>query len=274
MKKSIIITLVLFVNIYYSQTNRFIYELEIFRDGDKEKTNMILDINKNSVKFYDFVFYEKDSISKTTGVKRQTNSEIEQLITRKSNSFDNKLFLSKGYDYFVISSKDKMDWKLEKETKKMQNFTLQKATTTFGGREWTAWFCKEIPFQEGPYKFRGLSGLIFEIYDTENIFHYTLIESRNLPETYDTTDFLETHYGKKPIAVNLKKYHDMRLDYYHNVVQDLTEFAEKGGQIASSSDKTLNTKAEILAEKRAIQKSIKNYYLPIERDKAIPYPAD
>ncbi len=49
--------------------------------------------------------------------------------------------------------------------KKVQNYTLQKATTGFGGRNWTAWFCKDIPFNEGPFKFRGLPGLIFEIQD-------------------------------------------------------------------------------------------------------------
>ena len=71
---------------------------------------------------------------------------------------------------------------------KVDNYTLQKASTNFGGRNWTAWFNSEIPFQEG-YKFTGLSGLIFEIYDSENIFHYSLIKSLNLPETFDTNNF-------------------------------------------------------------------------------------
>ena len=101
-----------------------------------------------------------------------------------------------------------------------------------------------------------------------------LIENKNIPQNFDTTDFLETHYGRKPIEVSLKKYQDLRLVYYHNIVQDLSDFVEKGGQIASvSDDKSLNNKAEILAEKKTIQQSIKDYYLPIERDKAIPYPA-
>jgi GLPGLI family protein len=43
----------------------------------------------------------------------------------------------------------------------------ENATTKFGGRNWTAWFCEQIPFQEGPYKFRGLPALIFEISDNE-----------------------------------------------------------------------------------------------------------
>jgi GLPGLI family protein len=47
---------------------------------------------------------------------------------------------------------------------------LQKATN-FGGRLWIiAWFNLEIPINEGPYKFRGLSGLIFEIGDSQTQF--------------------------------------------------------------------------------------------------------
>lgn len=272
MKKTIFLSFVLCVNIYYSQTHRFIYELTIHKIQDTVKVNMALDINKDQIKFYDLEFVKGDSLRKS-GKNHQYFSDADQNLIRKINSYENNMYYSKGYDFFVISSKDKMDWKLEKEVKKVKNYTLQKATTKFGGRDWIAWFCKEIPFQEGPYKFRGLSGLIFEIYDTENVFHYTFIENKNIPETYNTTDFLETHYGKKPIKVSLKKYQDMRLVYYHNIVQDLNNFVEKGGQIASvSEDKSLNNKEEILAEKKAIQQSIKDYYLPIERDKAIPYP--
>ncbi len=62
-------------------------------------------------------------------------------------------------------------WVLQKETKKIGNFSCQKATTTFRGRNYIAWFAKEIPVPFGPWKFKNLPGLILEIYDTENVFH-------------------------------------------------------------------------------------------------------
>lgn len=254
-----------------SQNHRFIYKLKINKKDDIVKTNMALDISESAVKFYDFGFVKRDSIRKT-GKNSQYFSESDQLLLRKPNSFENKMYFSHGYDYFVIKSNDKIDWKLENETKKVQEYTLQKATTNFGGRKWTAWFSPEIPFQEGPYKFRGLSGLIFEIYDSENIFHYTLVKSINLQEAFDTTDFLETHYGKKPIAVSLKQYNKIKLDSYNNVIEELSNFIRKGGSIASDDD--LSTPEQIRERKKSIQKSIKEYYLPIEKDKAIPYPND
>lgn len=272
MKKTLVLLFYFTFAITLAQTNRFIYELEIIKKEDVVKVLMALDITKDHVKFYDYEFIKEDSIRKKTGKNLQYFSDSDQSLMRKTNSFNNNSYFSSGYDYFLIPSQDKIQWKIEKEKKIIQNYALQKATTDFGGRKWTAWFDNEIPFQEGPYKFRGLPGLIFEIYDSENIFHYTLIKSANISETYDTSNFLETHYGKKPITVTLKQYHKTKLVYYDNIIQDLNKFRENGGSIASENE--INSKEDIINQKKDIQRSIKNYYLPIEKDKAISYPEE
>lgn len=270
MKKTLLFLSIFYIGISFAQTHRFFYELTIRKPTDTTTINMVLDIDKNMTKFYDDEFLKIDSINKSTNDKMQTNSESDQLIIRKTGSSENKQFLTHTYDYFVVKSNDKINWKLNNETKKIEDITLQKASTNFGGRNWTAWFDSKIPFQEGPYKFNGLSGLIYEIYDSENIFHYSLVKNKNLPETYSTTDFLETHYGKKPIPVSLKQYQKVKLDYYTNIVEVLNEFAKKGGTIASDHD--LSSPEEIEKRRKSLQQSIKKYYLPIEKDKAIPYP--
>ena len=117
-----------------------------------------------------------------------------------------------------------------------------------------------------------MSGLIFEIYDSEDLFHYTLVKSKNLPKTFETNNFLETHYGKKSIPITLKQYQKVKLDYYNNIIEDLDKFRENGGSIAS--EKEINSKEDIIKQKKEMQMGIKNYYLPIEKDKAIPYPKD
>lgn len=270
--KAILLTLSLFLNIVTAQTHRFFYELTIRKPYDTLKLNMILDIDKNQTKFYDEEFIKVDSINKSSKSNMQTNSEADQLLIRKTNSQNNKQYFTHTYDYFVVESVDKMVWKLENETKKMDDIILQKATTNFGGRYWTAWFDTKMPFQEGPYKFNGLSGLIYEVFDSEGNFHYQLASNKNLSETFKTTNFLETHYGKKPIPVSLNQYQKIKLNYYHNIVEVLNEFAKKGGSIAS--EQTLNSPEEIEKKRKALQQSIKKYYFPIEKDKAIPYPKD
>ncbi|PKP34971.1 MAG: hypothetical protein CVU00_04395 [Bacteroidetes bacterium HGW-Bacteroidetes-17] len=62
------------------------------------------------------------------------------------------------------------DWQLTDSIDTIAGYPVQMATTDFGGRSWIAWFSPEIPFNDGPYKFNGLPGLIVKVYDTR--MHY------------------------------------------------------------------------------------------------------
>lgn len=271
MKKIIFILSLLFFVKSFSQTHRFIYELQIKSNSQIHKTNMVLDIDKEYVKFYDYDFIKNDSLSKKTGHNYQTNTQTDQLILRKINTFENKAFHDNMFDYFVISSKDEMIWKIDNDTKKVGEYTLQKATTNFGGRNWTAWFCPSIPFQEGPYKFRGVPGLIFQLSDDKNNFEYSLVKSTNLNETFDTSNFLETHYGIKPVSVNLKQFYKVKLDYYHDPVSEMRNNLKNGGTIIINGSK-ITSQEQLDQQRKFVQENIKKYYYPIELDKAIPYP--
>lgn len=268
--------IILFISLFhflfsFSQTHRFIYQLDINMNDNIEKINMVLDIDKNKVKFYDYQFVENDSIGKTTGQEWMTNTRSDQLLLRNINSFENVTFHDNMFDYFSIKSTDKLDWRILDETKKIGQYTVQKAVTNFGGRDWIAWFSSEVPFQEGPYKFRGLPGLIFELSDKENFFHYTLIKSVNLPETYSTQNFLETHYGNKPIVISLKQYHKIKVDYYIDPVAEYSRTIKNGGNVNLNGEKII-TQSQLDQKRGFLQKTIKKNYYPVELNKAIPYP--
>lgn len=271
MKKITLIICLLFFTTIFSQTHRFIYQVDLKLNDKIEKMNMVLDIDNKFVKFYDYKFLEMDSISKKTGENWQTNTMTDQLVLRRLNSNENKTFHDNNFDYFALTSTDKINWKIEKEAKKIQNYKLQKATTNFGGRNWTAWFSEEIPFQEGPYKFRGLPGLIFELTDDTKDFSYTLIKSVNLPTTYDTSNFLETHYGIKPIPVTLKQYHKIKIDRYNDPVAEIRKVLKDGGTI-NINGQNIKTTEELDQRRKFLQEMTKKYYNPVEKDKAIPYP--
>lgn len=97
-------------------------------------------------------------------------------------------------------------WNIWKETRKIGDFSCQKATTRFRGRDYIAWFTSEIPIRTGPWKFYGLPGLILEVYDTQRRVQF-LFQSATIPYSTDK-DLVEPMNGKKisyPEFRNIKK---------------------------------------------------------------------
>ncbi len=87
------------------------------------------------------------------------------------------------------------DWQLTKETDTIAGYKVQKATSNFGGRGWIAWFCPEIPFNDGPYKFNGLPGLIIKVYDTRHHYSFELTSIEKLDKEI-AIEFIEKDYFK------------------------------------------------------------------------------
>lgn len=70
------------------------------------------------------------------------------------------------------------DWHYESGDSTILSYPCQKATMTFRGRSYVAWYCPDLALPYGPFKFGGLPGLIFCIYDSdrEHVFTITAIE--------------------------------------------------------------------------------------------------
>lgn len=69
------------------------------------------------------------------------------------------------------------NWKLIDEVKLINTINCKKATVTYKGRNWTAWYSGEIPLPYGPYKFSGLPGLIIKITDEKGEYDFELVKS-------------------------------------------------------------------------------------------------
>ena len=72
-------------------------------------------------------------------------------------------------DKFIMKEEfPELDWNILDETKEIGGYTCQKASTTFKGRTYEAWFTTEIPMSFGPWKLQGLPGLILAASDTKH----------------------------------------------------------------------------------------------------------
>lgn len=129
-------------------------------------------------------------------------------------------------DYFYFNQDlDLFDWTLHEETKVINDYKVQKATMSYSGRDYIAWFTHEIPISDGPYKFNGLPGLILEISDTENHYNFTLKGLEKLhPEIPFKLNF--KHYVKTSEEELFEVYSRFRRDpvSYININTTLPNF--------------------------------------------------
>lgn len=82
---------------------------------------------------------------------------------------DNKLYINERVvnNYVIEEVMPVLAWKITADTTTLNGLQCQKATTHFKGRDYTAWFCADLPYRVGPWKLNGLPGLIVEAYDAK-----------------------------------------------------------------------------------------------------------
>ncbi|MBS1529114.1 MAG: GLPGLI family protein [Bacteroidetes bacterium] len=69
--------------------------------------------------------------------------------------------------YLIDGVMPAIDWKVGSDTQTFGGLHCQKATAHFKGRDYTAWFCPDMPLHVGPWKLNGLPGVIVQAYDAK-----------------------------------------------------------------------------------------------------------
>lgn len=75
---------------------------------------------------------------------------------------------------YVFTDEYDMKWSSSDETKTVDNIKLSKAETDFRGRHYIAWYDSKNNISAGPWKFKNVPGLIYEVYDTMDSFRWKL----------------------------------------------------------------------------------------------------
>lgn len=94
------------------------------------------------------------------------------------------------------------NWEIQTDTLTILGFHCQKATCTWRGRDYEAWFTTEIPTNDGPMKFSGLPGLIVKVTDTDQDYRLELkgIENIKKPIYFNNKTFLKNSPDFLPIT--------------------------------------------------------------------------
>ena len=120
-------------------------------------------------------FFQANGTHNSLVIFKDTNS----IITYNNAS----RFIVPATIYRYTEPKAELHWTILEDTLSIGSVRCQKATVNFGNRNWIAWFAPSIPISDGPYKFCGLPGLIFRIYDAQQYWNFDLVTLNNKSTT-------------------------------------------------------------------------------------------
>lgn len=165
----------------------------------------------------------RDSLTANTSLQGMGTINVAERAAKTKTDFGYVIFkdFPEGkisYTYKILrdhlryeENRDLFSWEILPETKEMSGYAAQKAITSFGGRDYVAWFTPEIPISDGPYKFHGLPGLILEIGDTQQHYNFTL----TIFESFKNPSLVELH-ASDYIITNKKKLLELKKEYALN----------------------------------------------------------
>ena len=272
MKKYIVFFTLAF-NLFIAQNQRFSYQYQFVKDTlnkqEITKELMNLDIVKEGSTFYSRDVFVSDSIMnayfenqiKTTGsmnvdskIMSQRKGSVRYKILKKYPEFNIFTTTNIGIDSYKVADDRKLVWSILSDKQKIGEFNAQKATTEFAGRQWVAWFSTELPFQDGPYKFHGLPGLIIKLEDRTKTHQFELVgTSKFMPNPEKTSEFI----GKsKEIEINQKQYKKLFLEDRNDPSKVIRQ-AQASGAIFQMTDQNGNkiSTAEMIKNKEQSAKT-------------------
>jgi len=204
--KNTVLLFVVFSAFVQAQTNRFFYEYKFIPDvnnkDDVKKEMMQLDITPKGSSYYSYDKFISDSTI-VAAVEKQAKSgsgnisinrnekqgQVNYKVVKDYPDFRTYLSTKISTDQYKVKEDQKPVWKILPDKQKIGEYMAQKATTSYGGRDWIAWFTAEIPFQDGPYKFYGLPGLIVKMEDTTGSHIMTLVGNKKIQNPSSDADF-------------------------------------------------------------------------------------
>lgn len=244
MKKIILLLILLFTSTsIIAQNHRFIYEysfkIDSLNNENITKEIMNLDILKEGSNFYSnekFVYdslinaeFKKNEAIKSTNVdlsKIKNNSKVSFSVSKNYAKSETILHTSINGDKYAIPENEKINWIILPENSEIEGYKVQKAKTNIFGRNWIAWFTNDIQIQDGPYKFKGLPGLILKISDENDNHIFNFVGSKKLnfiPSKNDNSN------EEKDLIITGKKFNELWKEY-------IKDPAKKIKQIYASTD--------------------------------------
>ncbi|WP_421919140.1 GLPGLI family protein [Marinifilum sp.] len=133
----------------------------------------------------------------------------------------------RGVQYLLKEPLNLFEWRPSVDTKTILGYTCHKATCSFRGREYVAWFTRDIPFKAAPWKFHGLPGAILEVYPTDGYCSWV-------------AESVEIRPYKKEIELPFYGIDIVDLKKYMQILKKKKQVALKGAEIFGFSEEQIS----------------------------------
>lgn len=247
MKKLIIALFILSLGSLQAQTSysyKATYQLAYQEDSTDENSIQseigVLYLGEGYSRYSSLGKAVKDSLENMSNPVFMRMDEYQEMTNFKYKIFknyeENELILAeKVFEYKMKYNQDlnTIDWEIQPENKEILGFSVQKATGSFAGRNYVAWFAPELPFLDGPYKFNGLPGLIMEVSDLEDHYHFSLTSFQELADPVDKLLNLDDYK-----AVSQKELDQFRDDYDRDPIGTMQKAGVRFGWSKEDEAKT------------------------------------
>jgi len=226
MKKYLIIStlLIAFVASAFAQTDTATYMVHYKFSHLRDTTNrahpytenMALFLGKNSSAYKSYDAQVENALFKKQVKEQLANSPDGNIKINRQNRAsgvqyyqfpaEKKLLRKESLiinSYLVEDALPVIGWKISSDTASFGGLHCQKATAHFKGRDYTAWFCADMPFHAGPWKLNGLPGVILEAYDSkkEVVFKFDGIEKVAPPQLAAVTSEPQAGNGPRIVMI-------------------------------------------------------------------------
>ena len=168
------------------------YDADLDRDFDLDE---IFQLGRDYAQYMKYGTYKSDSVVQLMEKKERdalTSVQLNKIqVANGWNGSDRILFDVKTqmlnrivyaeYLYHYVESMPVQEWEFLPGETTVLGYKCRKARCRFRGREWTVWYSPEIKIPYGPWKLRGLPGMILMASDSSGAHSFEAIGVRTTP---------------------------------------------------------------------------------------------
>lgn len=230
----------------------FYYKTDPAQEKYQIEPDMMLDWSIEKSVFYNDATFHRDSLSAMAFDRNgniSDNISYQKIYDFRSGAMKDVIFIDyfkhrfeveyQAATVFLTGHADLTmpQWTLTEETNVTSTgLNVKKGIADYLGRKWIIWYCEDIPVSAGPWLLWGAPGLIVHAHDSEELFHFKLLNVMTLNSELRYDQIASDRKAKIKSNHLHYTYEIAKTEQVHNKMKrDMNYLFQMAGQMPSSS---------------------------------------